>query len=144
MSIEKPLPEKSEYDIQAENFLEKTGAKIEVEFLKNAFHFEDDKETRDIYKITLSRGRQNFVFDFGQSLFRSDSNNPNFAIPSFYDILSCLTKYNPGTFKDFCSDYGYDADSRKAEKTYNAVVQEYLALSNMFTPDEMTELAEIQ
>lgn len=63
--------------------------------------------------------------------------------PSNYGILACLTKYDPGTFKDFCMDYGYNSDSRKAKKTYNAVKHEYEMLSRMFSEAELRELAEI-
>ena len=64
--------------------------------------------------------------------------------PSDYDILACLTKYDPGTFEDFCGDFGYDTDSRKAEKTYFAVQKEYQNLRGMFTGPELENMAEIQ
>ena len=65
------------------------------------------------------------------------------AVPSVYDVLACLTKYDPGTFEDFCSDYGYDNDSRTAERIYFAVQKEYTQLARLFTPGQMEELAEI-
>lgn len=65
------------------------------------------------------------------------------ASPSAYDILACLTKYDPGTFENFCSDYGYDEDSRTAERIYFAVQKEYTQLARLFTPEQMEELAEI-
>lgn len=65
------------------------------------------------------------------------------AVPSVYNVLACLTKYDPGTFEDFCSEYGYDEDSRTAERIYFAVQKEYTQLTRLFTPDEMDELAEI-
>jgi len=64
--------------------------------------------------------------------------------PSAYDLLSCLTKYDPGTFENFCSDYGYDPDSRKAEKTYRSVLEEWNNVSNLFTEYEIEQLQEIQ
>lgn len=63
--------------------------------------------------------------------------------PSAYDILACLTKYDPGTFQDFCSDCGYDTDSRKAERTYFAVQQEWESVRKCFTHDQIEQLAEI-
>jgi hypothetical protein len=65
------------------------------------------------------------------------------ASPSAYDILACLTKYDPGTFEDFCSDYGYNEDSRTAERIYFAVQKEYNQLARLFTPEQMEELLEI-
>lgn len=64
--------------------------------------------------------------------------------PSDYSILACLTKYDPGTFEDFCGDFGYDTYSRKAEKTYFAVQKEYQNLWNMFSEAELAAMAEIQ
>lgn len=65
------------------------------------------------------------------------------AVPSVYDVLACLTKCDPCTFEDFCSDYGYDEDSRTAERIYFAVQKEYTQLAKLFTPEQMEELAEI-
>lgn len=43
--------------------------------------------------------------------------------PSAADVLSCLvsdTYAGEQSFEDFCSDMGYDLDSRKAESTWKA------------------------
>ena len=64
--------------------------------------------------------------------------------PSDYDILAAITKYDPCTFDDFCSEYGYDTDSRKAETTYQAVRKEYTDLSKIFTGEELEQMSEIQ
>lgn len=69
--------------------------------------------------------------------------NPDFAAPTAYSILSCLTKYDCGSFKDFCSEFGYDTDSKKAEKTYNAVKDEYTNVCALFTDKEIEQLQEI-
>ena len=65
------------------------------------------------------------------------------AVPSVYDVLACLTKYDPGTFEDFCYEFGYDEDSRTAERIYFAVQKEYTQLTRLFTSEQMEELAEI-
>lgn len=180
---------KSEYDIQAEEFLNKTGAEIKIEFKEHGKHFLDDKETRDIYNVTLKRGNRTMTIVFGNSTNDSgfkivNVNNgkimkiidvPNekrallmnpvhnkslrtlanwqFALcdklkypvpPSIYSILCCLTKYDPGTFPQFCDEFGYDTDSKKAEKTYNAVVDEWKGVCSLFTDEEIELLAEIQ
>lgn len=64
--------------------------------------------------------------------------------PSSYDILTCLTKYDPDTFENFCSEFGYDTDSRKAEKTYKAVFNEWQNICMLFTDEEIEHLQEIQ
>ena len=63
--------------------------------------------------------------------------------PSEYSILSCLTKYDPESFENFCSEYGYDEDSRTAERTYNAVVKEWQNVCMIWADDEIEELREI-
>ena len=60
-----------------------------------------------------------------------------------YDILSCLTKYDPETLENFCAEFGYDINSRDSKKTYNAVCKEYKAVEILFG-DIMDELQEIQ
>lgn len=64
--------------------------------------------------------------------------------PSWYDLLACVTKYDPGTFEDFCASYGYDEDSRKAEATWRAVVKEYRDFARLFPegiPEEIMEIS---
>lgn len=62
--------------------------------------------------------------------------------PSPYDVLACLTTTNPLTFEDFCSDYGYDTDSRKAERIYKAVVDEFMNLQVLYNEEEINKLRE--
>ena len=66
------------------------------------------------------------------------------AVPNVYDVLACLQKYDVGTFEDFCYEFGYDEDSRTAERIYISVVKEYKELSRIFTEEQMEELCEIQ
>lgn len=175
----------SEYEKQALDFLEKTKTTFKAEYLKHDYHFAGDKDKRDIYKITLSRGRRSYTFNFGQSINNSGfyytkgknithldrslltltkdqivsqikrkdwsfMNNGKSDIihypkqPTPYDILACLTKYDPGTFENFCSEFGYDEDSRTAEKTYNSVCDEYKNVCALFTDEEIELLTEIQ
>ena len=61
----------NEYEIKANKFLKDTKTDIKIEFLKHGKHFADDKETRDIYKVTLKRGNRQYAFNFGQSLNNS-------------------------------------------------------------------------
>ena len=132
--------EKSKYDEQAEKFLKETSTTFKAEFLKNGLHFEDDKEPRDIYKITLIRGIESFSFNFGQSIVKSEDGES----PNPYDVLSCLTTSDPIDFQEFCSEFGYDEDSKKAEKTFNAVVKEWDNVKGLWSGEEIEKLQEIQ
>ncbi len=64
--------------------------------------------------------------------------------PSLYSVLACLTKYDPIDFNSFCSDYGYDADSITAKKTYKSVVKEYDKVCSLFNDDEIEAMQAIQ
>lgn len=166
----------SEYIKQATDFLIKMSAEIKVIFLDNDKHFDNDKDTRDIYQITLSRGTRKYKFNFGQSIAKSQHyldkatkrkytmnggnlvggykvDNLNYLKeycelikgekPTNYDILACLQKYEVGTFENFCDEFGYDTDSRKAKKTYKAIVKEYNGLTALFNEAELDEMREI-
>lgn len=168
------------YELEAQELATKLGLTMEVKFLKHDLHFQDDKDKRDIYQITLKKGSRKYSFKFGQSIncsgeyighknmclnkfgkflfskeekektLKYDLNyyeikrNPNFETPSLYSVLCCLQKYDVGTFEDFCSDFGYDVDSKKAEKTYKAVLEEWQAVQYLFNDEELSQLQEIQ
>ena len=61
-----------------------------------------------------------------------------------YDVLTCIQKNDPGSFDDFCSDFGYDSDSRRAEAVYFAVQKEWIKVVRFFTSEELKELQTIQ
>jgi len=130
------------YNKQAKDLLTSFGVKFSANFVKYAPHFSDDKESRDIFNITFSRGKNKFSLRFGQSINDSTGNGTN--KPTEYDVLTCIQKYDAGSFENFCSEFGYDTDSRKAEKIYKAVVIEYDKVSNFFTDSEIEQLQEIQ
>jgi hypothetical protein len=177
----------TDYQKQALDFLAAANAQIEVKYFKTGKHFYDDKDERDIYKVTLSCKGRKFTFDFGQSINASGEyklkhrriidkvgrnfcdlmtakklkaefrylftpnelsnfivKNKDYEMPNAYDVLCALTKYDPGSFENFCSDYGYDTDSRRAENTYKAVQNEYTQLCTLFTDTELELMQEIQ
>jgi hypothetical protein len=180
------------YEKQATDFLNKTNTTFKAEFLKNDFYFQDDKEKRDIYKITLTRENRTMSFNFGNSIVNSGFyvqqgrhrvDLPREALelsdlaiaspyhksrikfpqlrdvlkgwtygdkihrpqaPTPYGVLACLQKYDCGTFEDFCAEFGYDEDSKTAEKIYNACLKEFADVQKMWNDAEIEELQEIQ
>ena len=125
----------NEYEQQANDFLKSVNASIKMEYLEHRPYFPDEKDSRDVYRVRIRRKGKQFTFTFGTNSLGDK--------PTAYAILACLTKYDPGTFEDFCSDYGYDEDSRKAERIYKAVCNEWLHVERVFG-DCMDELREIQ
>jgi hypothetical protein len=178
--------ETNEYTKQANDFLAKTETSFSAEFLKHDKYFPDDKESRDIYKVSFKRGKRSFSLTFGQSIVKSafyftmgrmkidlnrnlldkpngtlllqigmlfghafKNNNTSDIIhypeaPTPYDVLACLTKYDPGTFEDFCGEFGYDTDSRNAERTYKAFFKEWGKVQSLWSEDEIEAMREIQ
>ncbi len=65
------LIDNSEYTEATNLVSDSMNIEFKAEFLKNDFHFSGDKETRDIYKITLKRGQRKYSFEFGQSINNS-------------------------------------------------------------------------
>lgn len=166
---------------KAQRFLEQTATRFSVKFLHYGKYFDDDKESCDIYEITLTRGKRKFTFTFGQSIAKSGKyilyytnqrfergyrfqeselktiraafigfgfgrvyeRNEDYAIPTAYDVLSCLQKNEVGTLEEFCREFGYDTDSRKAEKIYSAVCHEWQEIKALYNDEEIERLQEI-
>ena len=125
------------YQQQANEFATKHGVKLIINSSKYGNHFAGDEQKRFIFNCTLTRNGKKFTLDFGQSIAAEDTP------PTMYDILATLTKYDPETFADFCSDYGYNEDSIKALKTYKAVQREFNGVNRLFS-DILDQLQEIQ
>lgn len=124
---------------QAENFLKETNTTLSIEFVKYGTYFNDDKERRNIYKFTFKRGKKRFSGTFGDSI----NNTTKKIKPNSYDILACLTKYDPESFENFCSEYGYDNDKISHKKIYNAVAKEFINVCKIWNDEEIENLREI-
>jgi hypothetical protein len=189
----------------ARNFLKVTKSSLTIEYYDYNYHFEGDKDKRDVYNVVLKRGNRKYAFKFGQSIacsgyfltvfstgraaqvfdgddrfiftdkkpkakkFRTvvkkidnaekwisttDSCRDYFyelgsrwdcfrKLPSAYSVLACMVTNDPGTFEEFCLDYGYSDDSIKALKIYNGVVDEFKSLRTLYSDDELCMLGEI-
>lgn len=129
--------ETTDYQKQAIDFLQATETTFKITFKDHDFYFSEDKDTRDIYYITLRNSKHKYRFTFGQSVSNTGTH------PTPYDVLACLQKYDVGSFNDFCNEFGYDQDSRKAYKTYKAVLKEWKNIELLFTPEQLELLQEI-
>ncbi len=163
----------NEYEQQAKQFLTRTNTTFKATFFKHGKHFHNDTDERDIYECELKRGDRVFKFKFGQSINASakyrygsfTSNdfkqlkkisgqhallkgqcviNKDFSEPSPYSVLASLIKHDVGSFKDFCSEFGYNDDSIKATKIYKAVLNEYNNIKMLWTDSEIEQLQEVQ
>lgn len=60
----------------------------------------------------------------------------------FYSLL-LDAEAGAQSFEDFCSDFAYDTDSRKAEKMWRACKATAVRLARLFSPDELSDLREL-
>lgn len=65
--------------------------------------------------------------------------------PKAYDVLSCISSDAvTDDFEEWCADYGYDVDSRKAYAQWESCRDFSYKILRFFTTDEITALQEIQ
>ena len=81
---------KTEYDAQAGEFMRKWGVKIRRHFIGKTRYFPDDREPRNVWKITLERNDgSSYSFRFGDSLVNTAK--VPLHKPSDYSILACTS-----------------------------------------------------
>jgi hypothetical protein len=130
--------QKSEYEIQAEKFLEKFNLAVSFKLLdKNVPKWEEHNQPHNHYKIIVSRKTsyaKPLSFQWWDSI---DSTEKNIK-PSAYDALTTLSSesYTYSSFEDI--------DSRKALRTYKEVQILAARINSFFTIEEIEGLREIQ
>ena len=63
--------------------------------------------------------------------------------PSEYAVLACLSLLFEDNFEDFCDSYGYDRDSIKGFKTFEAVKEQDRNMRKLFNHEELELLEAI-
>ena len=129
------------YTKQATDFLKSTNTEIIIkESLKPTAPIWAKDERHGIkYNVIIKNAKHHFSFAFWDSIHNQENN----LKPTAYDVLACLTKYDVGSFKNFCDDFGYDTDSITAAKTYKAVKKEFANIIQLWTSSEIEKLSEI-
>ena len=132
---------------EIEKALKDMSVKFSIKFVAYKRHFDNDKDSRNVYRFTLSRKKGNapqgraiiarYSSTFGDSVFNTARGGP---VPNADAVLGCLTWFDPGTHKDFCDNYGVEEDSIKGLKLYNAVRREYAGICRIFDEDERQRL----
>lgn len=134
------------YQKMAVDFLKRTGTECEIVFSRCGKYFEEDVEARNIYDVTFTRVvdgiEKEFTVEFGDSVINTKEEN----VPTEYDVLACLTKYDIGNIDDFCDEFGYRSSWMKVSKIikiYEDVKKEWEMVQMLFG-DVLDELREIQ
>lgn len=126
-----------DYQQQALDFAKAYGVKLNViDYWYGTMPYWGDGVTRCLFTLHLTRDHKGYTFTFGQSIAKGSEK------PTMYDVLSCLTKYDPGDLADFCSDFGYEP-TKQVRETYKAVCKEFRNVERLFG-DIIEELQEIQ
>lgn len=81
------------------------------------------------YRCVLRCGKRQMTVPFSQGSAHTKE-------PSAEDVLNCLASdaagyENARSFEDWCSEYGYDTDSRKAEKTFKTIERQATDLARL-------------
>jgi hypothetical protein len=98
-----------------------------------------DSANMDHWKCALRSGNKRMTVYFSMGY------GHNGKAPKVADVLDCLSSdasgiENARSFEDWCSEYGYDTDSRKAEKTFKTCEHQAKRLSNFLGSDAFQTL----
>lgn len=140
----------SAFDAQADGFLTRFGISFEaIAGSAKCPPWGCDKKEHNHgrhYQVTLRRpdkiGAPEIEFPFWNSQHDAQKQ----IEPSAYSVLACISSdlYCPDTLEDFCASYGYDNDSRKAEKLFERCSEFARQLREFFsTSEEREALSEI-
>ena len=97
----------------------------------------------DFYRITISRkGGGRLSFDF----WNSQKDMYDGKHPTAYNVLACISSdaYCPDNFEDFCGEYGYEQDSRRAFATFKRCATFAERIQAFLSEEELKDLGTIQ
>jgi hypothetical protein len=124
--------------VKLSDFIKKTSVSLVYRKSDRNPHMEDFEG--DHYRVTLRRGskRMTFYYSKGYGL--------NGEPPTVEEVLDCLASDAAGVqdagadFAEWASEYGYDTDSRKANKIFTACLRQAERLKSLFSGAEYETL----
>lgn len=91
---------------------------------------------RDDWAVVLKYQGRSMSTEFHTGVGLRKNNKP--VPPKVPDVLYCLLMDSSAldlTFEEWCSEMGYDTDSRKAEKIYNLCVENAIKVKRLLGKD---------
>lgn len=90
----------------------------------------DDSSAMDHWKCKIYCGSQSMTVYFSKGYAHKG------AEPTLEEVLDCLASdaagyENARSFEDWAGDYGYDTDSRKAERTFKTIEKQAASLKRV-------------
>jgi len=161
----------STYQQQAQTFLDSNGLTLRITLYPAdmqrapmwAFNESGDRVERHglRYRVTIKKSGTQLSFDFWDSIANreileryqrlqgktfADNRKADSAKPDAYSVLSCISsdQFCADSFAEFCSDYEYDSDSRKALRTFKRLRSFAKRVRRFFSEAELAQLSEIQ
>jgi hypothetical protein len=126
------------------NGLISTRIKVSFLFQGLRLYFDDDKEERNCYVVTVSYKGKKAQFTYGDSIADTHLG----LKPKKRDILEIITSDFFYTreyythYEDFAKEFGYDEDSIKGLQTYEKCLKQGEKLHKVFTEDDIRKLSE--
>lgn len=119
-------------------FIKKHGIGFACEGTNENPNMEDSADMHH-WLCTLTRGAESMEVHFSMGSAHQGKE------PEAAEVLDCLASDSAGlennpSFEDWAEEYGYDADSRKAEKTYQACLEQAEKLKAFLGADAFEEL----
>ena len=153
----------SEYVRQAQAFLERCGATFSAKYVGTEKP-KWDNEVHSTFDCTITTPRGSLSVRFYQSIAKSVSltldelmayqetgifpKDKAHSIPTEYDVISSLQKYEPGSMEDWFDNYWGEIESgaqlRDFLEQYQGCCDEYAKVCECFTDEQIEEMQEIQ
>lgn len=111
--------------------------KVSIRYLGNKYnYFDEDKEYRDVYSITVKRDNKKISFKFGASMQMTW----NHEKPDLYDVLTSIqSDWSVGNegYQEYCANFEVSEDSVKGLKTWKKIEKQFNKLNSMFEEAEI-------
>ena len=140
----------SETDIAVQNYLDSIGIKVSAVYCGETIR--DDNWRCDAWKITLTTGKVSNTFEYytGTGHRKITPIVGQVTVYPVYPAVAGLlyslqldASACKQSFDDWCSEYGYDTDSRKALETYLLCQQNGMKYNQLFSLQQREAIAEM-
>jgi hypothetical protein len=91
----------------------------------------EDNFNNHMVKVTNTETQQSITFEFWASIAEPELKKEYDILNAFYCFVSDALAGND-SFEDFCGNFGYDTDSRKAEKIHRKCKKSYEKLLKLY------------
>lgn len=133
----------SEYDKKVDTFLKQEKVRVKIDKVGNKPYFAGEKESRDVYKVTLNKDGKKVSYNYGQSIYASEKGEK----PTNAEVLYAFKQdkssmSNTSSYQDFLSEYGYE-DNKESKKIYSQLGKNSEKYDKVFNKSEDEKLDKI-